>query len=144
MRRQPDDILRSFHLKKTRGRKDILELFLRENSRALSEVDIEQVLGDDMDRVTIYRTLHTFQDNGIVHRITGSDGITRFALCGDACLEHDHHVHDHVHFQCERCRKTECLDHQLVAHIDLPDGYLFSSSNFLIVGTCKDCNTTIS
>ncbi|MEP6700063.1 MAG: transcriptional repressor, partial [Bacteroidota bacterium] len=49
----------------TDSRKKILQLFL-EKAGALAHGDIEKKAGEKFDRVTIYRTLQTFVDKGII------------------------------------------------------------------------------
>jgi Fur family ferric uptake transcriptional regulator len=62
------DLLKRSNLSITDSRKKILESFFQENS-ALAHADIEDHVGEDFDRVTIYRTLQTFVDKGIIHTI---------------------------------------------------------------------------
>ena len=62
------DILRRNHLSITESRKKILSLFLA-TPDALTHGDIERKAGEKFDRVTVYRTLQTFVEKGIVHTI---------------------------------------------------------------------------
>lgn len=48
----------------TDSRMQILDLFYN-NEGALAHADIEKKTGDAIDRVTIYRTLQTFEEKGI-------------------------------------------------------------------------------
>lgn len=131
-----NDILRRKHLSITDSRKKILSLFL-ETSDALTHGDIERKAGEKFDRVTVYRTLQTFVEKGIVHTIPTSDNSVRYALCKD-CTE-GHHHDDHVHFVCSNCNKTICLDNVEVPHIELPKGYLSQSVQVVINGLCTEC-----
>ena len=63
-----DSILRNNNLSVTDSRKKIIQLFL-EQPGALAHGDIEKKAGEKFDRVTIYRTLQTFVDKGIIHTI---------------------------------------------------------------------------
>ena len=67
-----DEILKQNQLSVTGSRKKILELFLS-NEGALAHSDIEKKTGEKFDRVTIYRTLHTFLEKGIIHNIPTAD-----------------------------------------------------------------------
>ena len=67
-----DSILKNSSLSVTAGRKRILDIFLSANN-ALAHQDIEQQCSDQYDRVTIYRTLQTFLDKGIIHNIPTTD-----------------------------------------------------------------------
>jgi Fur family ferric uptake transcriptional regulator len=73
------DLLKRTGLSITDGRKKILEGFFQENS-ALAHADIELHVGTDFDRVTIYRTLQTFVDKGIIHTIPTPDNAVVYAL----------------------------------------------------------------
>src|SRR5215207_6812853 len=132
------DVIRRKHLSITDSRKKILSLFLIHKD-ALTHSDIETKAGEKFDRVTVYRTLQTFVEKGIVHTIPTADNTVRYALCKD-CTE-GHHHDDHVHFVCSNCNKTICLDDVVSPKIDLPEGYIAENVQVVINGVCKDCNT---
>ena len=60
------DILKHYGLSITESRKQILELF-HASKGALAHADIEKRSSASFDRVTIYRTLQTFVEKGIIH-----------------------------------------------------------------------------
>ena len=130
------DILRRRQLSITESRKKILALFMRHND-ALAHADIESKSEGRFDRVTIYRTLQTFVEKGILHTDPTAENNILYALCKD-CTE-GHHHDDHVHFYCTSCRNTTCLEHVVVPPIQLPEGYKAKSVQVLIEGTCKNC-----
>ncbi len=123
-------------LRHTSCREDTLLLFINQDS-ALSHGNLEKNLGLKYDRVTIYRTLKTFVEKGILHKVLDEEGL-RYALCKEMCADHHHH-HDHVHFKCEKCGKTSCLDDVIVPKIELPNGYFSHEVNLLIQGVCAKC-----
>lgn len=131
------DVLRRKHLSITDSRKKILSLFLT-NKDALAHADIEKKAGEKFDRVTVYRTLQTFVEKGIVHTIPTADNAILYALCKDC--EEDHHHDDHVHFVCSKCNTTICLDDVVSPEINLPQGYVAENVQVVINGICKDCN----
>src|SRR5437764_129386 len=100
-----DELLKKNDLSVTAPRQQILNLFLRKKG-ALSHSDIETA--EDFDRVTVYRTLQSFTEKGIIHAIPTADNSVRYALCKDDCHA-GHHHDDHVHFICDECNKTICL-----------------------------------
>src|ERR1041384_8306000 len=120
MTNRVDDILRRNSLSVTESRKKILNLFLN-NSGALAHGDIEKKAGEKFDRVTVYRTLQTFVEKGIIHTIPTADSMIRYGLCKDNCTEGHHHDH-HVHFVCKQCGKTVCLEDVSVPTVPLPVG----------------------
>lgn len=131
------DILKKNQLSVTSSRKKILELFLQSNG-ALAHADIEQKTGSSFDRVTVYRTLQTFVDSGIVHHIPTTDNSIKYALCRQDC-EAGHHHDNHVHFICDECSKTICLDDVIVPTVKLPKGFTPSHAEMVVSGICDDC-----
>jgi Fur family ferric uptake transcriptional regulator len=130
-------VLKRNNLSITGRRTKILQLFL-EQPGALAHGDIEKRAGEKFDRVTIYRTLQTFVDKGIIHTIPTADNSIRYALCKDECSEGHHHDH-HVHFVCNNCQNTYCLDDVVTPEIKLPKGYLASQVEVVVEGICKNC-----
>lgn len=135
--RQIQEILKKNQLSVTDSRSKILELFLQQNG-ALAHGDIEKKSGASFDRVTVYRTLQTFVEKGIVHTIPTADNAIRYALCKDECSEGHHHDH-HVHFICKQCGTTLCLDDITVPDVKLPKGYETTQVEVVVNGVCKDC-----
>ncbi len=131
------DLLRRKSLSVTDSRKKILSLFMSSHD-ALAHGDIEKKAGEKFDRVTIYRTLQTFEEKGIVHTIPTADNSVRYALCRD-CTEHHHHD-EHVHFICSNCNVTTCLDDVVSPEIKLPVGYIAQNAQVVIYGICKSCS----
>lgn len=131
-----NEILRRKHLSITDSRKKILSLFLSSND-ALTHGDIESKAGEKFDRVTVYRTLQTFVEKGIVHTIPTSDNSIRYALCKDC--EEGHHHDNHVHFICSNCNKTFCLDDVVSPQIELPAGFIADNVQVVINGVCGEC-----
>lgn len=134
-------ILKVNKLSVTEGRQKILQLFLHTKG-ALSHADIERKTGEHFDRVTIYRTLNSFVDKGIIHVIPSSDNSIKYALCKDDCEEGHHHDH-HVHFQCSKCKSTFCLDEIVTPSTTVPAGYTIATIEVVVQGICRHCNTSI-
>lgn len=131
------EILKSGNLSVTASRKKILTLFLKADG-ALSHGDIEQEADEKMDRITIYRTLQAFVQKGIIHIIPTADNSIRYALCKDECSE-GHHHDQHVHFVCNKCNTTYCLEQINVPHVKLPTGFIENQTEVIINGLCAKC-----
>ena len=129
--------LKRHNLSVTESRKRILQIFLEEKG-ALAHGDIEKRAGEKFDRVTIYRTLQTFLEKGIIHSIPTADNAIRYALCKDQCSAGHHHDH-HIHFICNNCQRTYCLDDVVTPEIKMPKGYQASHVEVVVEGVCKDC-----
>ena len=132
-----NDILRRNQLSVTESRKSILELFIHSNG-ALAHADIEKRSGEKFDRVTVYRTLQSFMEKGIIHTIPTPDNSIRYALCKDDCHE-GHHHDNHVHFVCNNCGVTTCLDTVTVPEVRLPKGFKPTEVQMIINGVCEGC-----
>jgi len=132
-----NDILKRSDLSVTESRRKILELFLN-HAGALNHGTIERTIGDEMDRVTIYRTLQVFVDKGIVHTIPTNDNSISYALCKDQC-EAGHHHDNHVHFVCDSCGSTTCLDDVTIPEVKLPKGFKPNHAEMVVSGVCVDC-----
>jgi len=130
-------ILRDFALRSTESRTEILNLFIARH-HALSYTDLEREVAPRYDRVTVYRTLKTFLDKGVIHKVLDDTGTLKYALCSSACSEQAHH-HNHVHFKCSRCGQTNCLENVEIPAVTLPDGYRPTELNLLIQGVCRAC-----
>ena len=130
-------LLKRNNLSITDSRKKILRLFL-EQTGALAHGDIEKRAGEKFDRVTVYRTLQTFVDKGIIHTIPTADNSIRYALCKDECAGGHHHDH-HIHFVCHKCNNTYCLDDVVTPEIKLPKGYSAEHVEVVVDGICKNC-----
>ena len=130
-------LLKDFRLRSTPSRQEILHLFLKKEY-ALSHGDIEREISSSLDRVTVYRTLKTFLDKGLIHKVLDDEGSLKYALCNDACRATGHH-HDHVHFKCEQCGQTNCLNIEIPS-VKLPKGYKAREINLLIQGICENCS----
>ncbi len=132
-----DNVLKDFKLRSTPTRQDVLRIFLTRD-HALSHSDIEREVSDAYDRVTVYRTLKTFLDKGLIHKVLDDEGSLKYALCREACTTSRHH-HDHVHFKCNKCGQTSCLEVQIPT-VKLPKGYTTKTINLLIQGICDQCS----
>lgn len=108
---------------------------LKSADTALSQEMIEASVKGEMDRVTIYRVLNSFCEDGITHRILSDDGKYYFALCLTC---NDGHHHDHFHFRCLACQKVECLDESV--RVSLPEGYVRKNITSWITGYCGACS----
>lgn len=134
---QVEEILKKNHLSVTDSRQKIMQLFLNSDG-ALAHADIEKKTGESFDRVTVYRTLQSFVEKGIIHLIPTRDNSIKYALCKDDC-EAGHHHDNHVHFICDECHKTICLDDVTVPEVKLPKGFTPQHAEMVVNGICEEC-----
>lgn len=85
---------------------DAAEIFARLSSQAGEGVKKGR---EDFDRVTVYRTLNSFVEKGIAHKVDPGDRVFRFSLTDHAhCSEHKHD-HEHPHLVCDSCGSVQCM-----------------------------------
>jgi len=134
-----EHLLSDFNLRHTAQRIHILGAFLK-NNFALSHADLETEFDGLIDRATIYRCLKQFLEVGILHRIPDEQFQTKYAVCS-SCEHHEHH-HDHLHFNCQACNQTTCIENIFIPQINLPSGFVAKEKILTVQGLCKDCNKT--
>ena len=130
--------LRAHDLRVTEVRKRLYAHF-QEMNAAVSHAELELLFASDFDRVTIYRTLNSFLEKGILHKIPNDSGSARYALCVEDCSA-DEHIDNHVHFKCTVCEKLTCLHHLKIPELNLPGKYRAENAVLLYEGICDSCN----
>lgn len=124
-------------LRQTPVRRAVLRV-LGESPFALSGSEIEAQLGPDTDRITLYRTLKSFEENGLIHRVIDSTDIIRYAVCSAECSAQAH-FDNHVHFKCTACQHIYCLSQVAVPAVVLPGQYRAGRADYLLSGVCARC-----
>jgi len=120
--------------RQTSARLAVLTLLL-DTPNAVTHQDIAdqlKALGEQCDRVTLYRVLDWLVAHRLAHKMAGEDRIWRFNAISD-----EQHVHPHFH--CVECGKVSCLDSVIVEITPLPGGYSAASADTTIQGVCPDC-----
>ena len=123
-------------LRKTSVRIKVLQLFQKVDI-ALSSQEIENRL-KHIDRITLYRTLRTFEQKGIIHQINDGTLHPKYAACQDTCTA-DQHFDRHAHFHCLKCGVTRCLPEVLQPRVKMPCGFVVETSQYTLQGSCPDC-----
>lgn len=119
----------------TSARIGVLSILLQANA-ALSHQEIEQHAQQyDLlfDRVTLYRALDWLVEQGIAHKIAGTDRTWRYnAQTG---LQHQH-----AHFHCKSCEQVYCMENlQPAVLFSLPSGYQLEQVEVNLQGICPSC-----
>lgn len=116
--------------------KEAVLAVLANTGKAMSQDSIEQKIGIDINRATIYRVLNRFCDDGVLHKVVAEDGKQYFALSRK--FNNDILAKHHFHFRCLKCEGIECLPVEV--NFSIPDQYLVENVNSVLTGTCKDCS----
>ena len=135
MNRQRENLLQQRHIQPTAMRLLVLE-YLLHNKQAVSLKQMETDFWH-ADRSTLFRTLKTFEEKKLVHRIEDGSGHAKYALCAESCECRLEDVH--LHFFCTTCEKTYCLEDQLIPLFSLPPSFRPEHANLVIKGLCADC-----
>lgn len=129
------NLLQSKKLRVTDFRLAVLAAF-EKHQNAISMDQIEQELGD-FDRITLYRTIKSFLDKGLIHEIIMPGNIKKLALCQDSCSDQSHD-HNHIHFRCNNCAEIFCLDIENYPTLKL-NGFKIDTVEIQAKGTCSNC-----
>ncbi|HQS05234.1 MAG: transcriptional repressor [Sphingobacteriales bacterium 17-39-43] len=136
MKTEVENILISKKINPTANRMLVLDYLLDQHA-AISLTDIEKGL-TPANRVTIYRSLKLFSEQGLVHAVEDGTGTPKYALCIEDCNAEGHHDL-HLHFYCSNCKETYCLPSTLIPKVELPDKFRVEEVNLLIKGICDKC-----
>lgn len=123
-------------MKKNNYTENIIQI-IQDSKFAVSHSEIQKLMGNSCNRVTIYRILDKLEEKGLVHKIMNLDGVTKFAAC-NTC-DQEKHMHNHIHFSCNKCSQVTCLD-SIEPKIELPLNYLISQVNYTVSGLCPECH----
>lgn len=105
-----------------------------QNPQRLSNLERKMV---SMDKSSIFRTLTLFLEHDVVHAFEDGRGVLCYELCEEkgACDHHD----GHIHFYCESCQRSFCMEDIHIPSFELPEGFYPHSISFVIKGECPDC-----
>lgn len=136
-----ENALRNKGIQPTSARILVMSALIEQN-HPVSLSELETVIGT-VDKSTIFRTLGTLLEHHAVHAFEDGSGSTKYEVCrsesGHCPMENRH-----IHFFCEKCRKTFCIDSVKTPVVELPDGYELSEINYMVKGVCPSCSHKLS
>lgn len=138
MKPEVESTLKLKEINPTANRMLVLNYLLGQKP-SISLTDLELALAS-IDRVTLYRTIKTFEEHGLVHKIDDGTGIAKFALCSNECKTGKHYDM-HVHFYCNHCKETFCLPKTKIPEVELPRFYESQEMELMVKGLCANCRT---
>jgi len=132
---QARKILRAAGLYCTRGRVTILKVLMK-IGKPLSQEQIAERSGkQNFDKVTIYRTLASLLQVGLVHKAFMDKRAWHFELA-DHCTESQ----CHPHFTCTNCGDTHCLTGVSLPMAKSPHkGFIIHRQQVRLEGLCPAC-----
>lgn len=105
--------------------------------QAFSLADLEAKL-DTVDKSTLFRTITHFHDKLLIHRIDDGSGSMKYSVCSVDCMCSLNELH--VHFYCNKCNNTYCLESISIPKVQLPKDFVLESVNFVFKGLCDKCS----
>ena len=131
----PLSLMQEHGVKPTANRILILKTLLQAG-RPLSMTEIETAL-ESVDKSIISRTLAAFREHHLLHTLSGEDYV-RYEVCH--CADEEEDSDRHVHFHCEVCGQTFCLEDLPVPAVQLPDGFSVENVEYMAHGVCPACS----
>jgi len=123
-------------IKPTANRILVLKTLVEAEGQPLSLRDLEQRLVS-MDKSSIFRTLTLFLEHDAAHAFEDGRGVLNYEVCEEEgkCDHHD----GHIHFYCESCHRSFCMEDIHIPCFELPEGFFPHSVSFVIKGECPEC-----
>lgn len=134
----PKLILSKNHINRTKFRTDLLNLFYT-SSKSLSVEDIMKFFSKSINKATVYRSLDSFENKGLIHRVPDSNNCKRYSLCKDNECSATSHNHNHGHFICYSCNQTFCLEDIESPEIPSIKGFNIKELKLTFEGYCISC-----
>jgi Fur family ferric uptake transcriptional regulator len=134
-----EQLLRDAKLRCTPVRVALLKL-LEESTQPLTAPEMLERLPPATDTVTVYRTLNTFTELSLIHRIRAKDRSWSYALGAPQARQ----AHRHPHFVCDECGTVECLEDapipdSFVKSLHVRREYHVKFPEVLLHGLCPRC-----
>jgi Fur family ferric uptake transcriptional regulator len=130
--------LKTAGIRPTRARLSVIAC-LRAQPQALNHRHVAEFLAEDIDRVTIYRTLHLLEKKNIVHRVIDRSGTAHYALCSDKQCSDGSHNHQHVHFTCNSCSEIYCVEMYGNSVLQIDPDFQTELVDIRCTGICPSC-----
>lgn len=131
-----ENTLEKNNIKPTVMRLLVLESLNRqENAVSISDIEADF---EKVDRITLYRTLKTFEEHKLIHSIDDGTGVPKYALCEQGCECKPQDLH--LHFHCNHCKRTYCLTELHIPEFKLPRKFIANEINMVVRGLCDRCS----
>ena len=134
----PKLILSKNHINRTKFRTELLNLFYT-SRKSLSVEDIMRFFSKSINKATVYRSLDSFENKGLIHRVPDSNNCKRYSLCKDNECSATSHNHNHGHFICYSCNQTFCLEDIESPEIPSIKGFNIKELKLTFEGYCISC-----
>ena len=126
------EILEKGGVKPSLHRMRILEYIMLKRNHPTADMIYKEISGDipTLSKTTIYNTLKTLHEKGVVQAITIEENEVRY----DATME------NHAHLKCTKCGNIYDIElHSKVLTMKSIDGHSILESHLYLKGICKSC-----
>lgn len=136
IKEQVDKLLRSAKMKRTGPRRMILEILVVHNNPQTADEIFSAIGKAGPNRVTVYRTLESMVEAGLVHKAFVHKRAEHFELA-DRCSD----TQCHPHFTCTSCGDMHCLtEMSLPAAKSQYKGFVIDRQRIQLEGLCPKCS----
>ena len=125
-------------ISRTQFRTELLNFFYSSNM-SLSVEDILRHFDNSINKVTVYRSLESFENKGLIHKVPDTNNLKRYSLCRENECNVISHNHNHGHFICYSCNQTFCLEEVEVPDTICMKGFYVQELKLTAEGYCQKC-----
>jgi len=134
-----EQLLKSANLRRTKPRIAVMSILLAADKPVTQQEIAEKAGAGAPDKVTIYRTLETFVQAGIVHKAFLRERTRHYELAHN-CTQHQ----CHPHFTCSNCGRTVCLTKSSLPMIKVSEkGFVVHRQQVRLEGLCPGCASVL-
>ena len=130
----PRNILKENNFRVTSHRCDVLNYFIHAKN-ALSHADLEIVFKNKIDRVSLYRILHSFSEKHLLCKIIDSKGNITYIIDQQSSKNNTYQPH----YKCKSCNDVVELPALPKEYLEYLEKLNIEELNFLAEGTCETC-----
>jgi Fur family ferric uptake transcriptional regulator len=136
-------ILKEHGLSITTPRLVILEIFLH-TSHILDSAELMYLCKENVNRVTLYRTLHLFYQHHLILKVPSTNGITKYLYRGLQEHKRDGKIvytpERKIHLICQDCGRIISLEDVRLPPIHLPKNFEPNFMDLIVNGKCRYCS----
>ena len=119
-------------IKPSLHRLKVLEYLIENRNHPTVDLIYKDISADipTLSKTTVYNTLKTFQDGGVVQAVTIEDNEVRY----------DAYTDRHAHFKCTKCGQLYDIEMDTkVLHLKSIGGHMVKESHLYYKGICNSC-----
>lgn len=125
----------------TTSRLAVLEIFLH-STYILGHTELMALCKGNLNRITLYRTLHLFYRQHLLVKVPSTNGITRYLYRGLRDVRPgriSHSPERKIHLICQDCGRIISLEHAKIPPIHLPKNFEPNFIDLIVNGRCNGC-----